>query len=87
MLVSLGCSFTFEEDSLDKTVTNSVHEPQSVDRLQYLLWDMKIILSAFMGLQVRGSEAVYVKALYEAKRAHKRKELEHSHIFKDGREL
>lgn len=40
-----------------------------------------------MGLQVRGSEAVYVKALYEAKRAHKRKELEHSHIFKDGREL
>lgn len=40
-----------------------------------------------MGLQVRGSEAVYVKALYEAKRAHKCKELEHSRVFKDGREL
>lgn len=58
-----------------------------MDRLQYLLWDMKIILSAFMGLQVRGSEAVDVKALYEAKRAHKRKEPEHSRVFKDGREL
>jgi len=40
-----------------------------------------------MGLQVRGSEAVDVKALYEAKRAHKRKEPEHSRVFKDGREL
>lgn len=55
-----------------KTVTNLVCEPQSMDRPQYLLQDMKVILAillALMELLERGNEAVYMKALYKTKRA------------------
>lgn len=43
-----------------------------MDRPQYLLQDMKVILAillALMELLERGNEAVYMKALYKTKRA------------------